>query len=120
MAGVPGIVGAFLGCEEVERRGDQLADLLVGPRAGGAQERFQFGEREKAVLVRRISTRTIKKIVENRSRDSSVNLGAQTPTSLIEVRQIDRRNCRIERLVRAGRRPSVPVSDLRGHFFTAK
>jgi hypothetical protein len=25
-----------------------------------------------------------------------------------------------QRLVTAGRRPSVPVSDLRGHFFTAK
>jgi hypothetical protein len=36
------------------------------------------------------------------------------------VRQIDRRNGRIERLVTAGRRPSVPVSNLRGHFFTGK
>jgi hypothetical protein len=39
------------------------------------------------------------------------------------VRRIDRRNCRIgeiERLVTAGRRSLVPVSDLRGHFFTAK
>src|SRR2546425_4416821 len=36
------------------------------------------------------------------------------------VRQIDRRNCRIERLVTAGRGPSVPVSELRGHFFTAE
>jgi hypothetical protein len=36
------------------------------------------------------------------------------------VRQIDRRNRRIERSVTAGRRPSVPVSELRGHFFTAK
>ena len=39
------------------------------------------------------------------------------------VRWIDRRNRkigRIERSVTAGRRPSVPVSDLRGHFFTAK
>jgi hypothetical protein len=36
------------------------------------------------------------------------------------VRQIDRRNGRINRLVTAGRRPSVPVSDLGGHFFTEK
>jgi hypothetical protein len=39
------------------------------------------------------------------------------------VRRIDRRNRRIgsiDRLVTAGRRPSVPVSELRGHFFTAK
>jgi len=36
------------------------------------------------------------------------------------VRQIDRRNSRIECLVMAGRRPSVQFSDLRGHFFTAK
>ena len=35
------------------------------------------------------------------------------------VRRIDRRN-RIDRWVTAGRRPSVPVSDLRGHFFTGK
>jgi hypothetical protein len=27
------------------------------------------------------------------------------------VRQIDRRNCRIERLVKAGRRPSVLISE---------
>ncbi len=43
-----------------------------------------------------------------------------TPTTLIEVRGIDRRNRRIERLVTAGHRPSVPVSELRGHFFTGK
>ena len=39
------------------------------------------------------------------------------------VRRIDRRNRRIsniERLATAGRRPSVPVSDLGGHFFTEK
>jgi hypothetical protein len=39
------------------------------------------------------------------------------------VRSIDRRNRklgRIERSVTAGRRPSVPVSELCGHFFTAK
>jgi hypothetical protein len=36
------------------------------------------------------------------------------------VRQIDRRNRRIERFVTAGRRPLVPISELRGHFFTAK
>jgi hypothetical protein len=36
------------------------------------------------------------------------------------VRQIDRRNRRIERSVTAGRRPSVQLSELRGHFFTAK
>jgi hypothetical protein len=39
------------------------------------------------------------------------------------VRSIDRSNWkidRIERSVTAGRRLSVPVSELRGHFFTAK
>jgi len=36
------------------------------------------------------------------------------------VRRIDRRNRRIERFVTAGRRPSVHVNELRGHFFTAK
>jgi uncharacterized protein (DUF3084 family) len=36
------------------------------------------------------------------------------------VRQIVRRNRRIDRSVTAGRRPSVPVSDLAGHFFTGK
>jgi hypothetical protein len=36
------------------------------------------------------------------------------------VRRIDRRNGRIDRLVRAGRRPLVPVSDLRGHSVTVK
>jgi hypothetical protein len=36
------------------------------------------------------------------------------------VRRFDRRNGRIARLDTAGRRPSVPISHLRGHFFTAK
>jgi hypothetical protein len=36
------------------------------------------------------------------------------------VRRIDRRNGRIERFVTAGRRPSIIISDLRGHFFTGK
>src|SRR5262249_9241861 len=36
------------------------------------------------------------------------------------VREIDRRNRRIERLVPAGRRRSVQCRHLRGHFFTAK
>jgi len=39
------------------------------------------------------------------------------------VRQIDRRNRRIGRIdrwVTTGRWPSVPVNELRGHFFTAK
>jgi hypothetical protein len=43
-----------------------------------------------------------------------------TRTPLIEVRQIDRRNRRIDRLVTPGRRSSVQFSRLRGHFFTAK
>jgi hypothetical protein len=36
------------------------------------------------------------------------------------VREIDRRNRRIERFVTAGRRPLLSVSELRGHFFTAE
>jgi hypothetical protein len=36
------------------------------------------------------------------------------------VRRIDRRHCKIDHLVTADRRPSVSVSDLHGHFFTAK
>ena len=45
---------------------------------------------------------------DNRSRAGSV------------VRRIDRDNGKTERLVTAGRRPSVPLNDLRGHFFTGK
>jgi hypothetical protein len=51
-----------------------------------------------------------------RSFDESASAGSV-------VRRIVRRNRRIgriDRLVTAGRRPSVPVSELRGHFFTAK
>jgi hypothetical protein len=36
------------------------------------------------------------------------------------VRRIDRRNRRMACFVTAGGRPSVPISELRGHFFTAK
>ena len=40
------VVGAFIGREKVERNRDQAAYLLIVPRARGAQEGFQFGERE--------------------------------------------------------------------------
>ncbi len=43
---MPDVVGAFVGREEVERHRDEAAHLLLAPRARGAQERFQFGERE--------------------------------------------------------------------------
>ena len=39
-----GIVGAFIGGEEAERRGEQAADLFKVARTCGSQERFQFGE----------------------------------------------------------------------------
>jgi hypothetical protein len=41
---MPGKVGAFIGGEEAERRGEQAADLFKVTRPCGAQERFQFGE----------------------------------------------------------------------------
>jgi len=51
-----------------------------------------------------------------RAYENGTNL---TATTLIELRRIDRGHA--ERLIRsAGRRPSVPFNDLRGHFFTAK
>ena len=43
---MPDVVGAFVGGEKVERHRDETADLLIAPRARGAQKRFQFGERE--------------------------------------------------------------------------
>ena len=43
---MPDVVGAFIGGKEVERDRDEAADLLIAPRARGAQERFQFGKRE--------------------------------------------------------------------------
>jgi hypothetical protein len=52
---MPDVVGAFVGREEVERNCDEAADLLIAPRARGAQERFQFRERE----LDRIEIRTI-------------------------------------------------------------
>jgi hypothetical protein len=36
------------------------------------------------------------------------------------VREIDRRNRLVTRLVTAGRLPSVQLNGLRGHFFTGK
>ena len=46
VAAMPDVVGAFVGGEQVERHRDETADLLIAPRARGAQERFQFGERK--------------------------------------------------------------------------
>ena len=52
---MPGVVGAFVGGEEVERSRDEAADLVEGAWTRGAQERFQFGERE----LDRIEIRTV-------------------------------------------------------------
>lgn len=43
---MPGVIGAFVGREQLERDRHQAADLVVGARTGGAQERFQFGKRQ--------------------------------------------------------------------------
>jgi len=43
---MPCVVGAFLGLEEVERRREQVADLVKGSGPRGAEEGFQFGEGE--------------------------------------------------------------------------
>jgi hypothetical protein len=55
VAAVACVGRAFVGREEVERDGDEAADLLKATRPGGAQEGFQFGERE----LDRIEVRTI-------------------------------------------------------------
>jgi hypothetical protein len=47
--------GAFVGREQLERDGDEAADLVEVARARGAQEGFQFSERE----LDRIKVRTI-------------------------------------------------------------
>lgn len=46
---------AFVGREELERRGNEAADVIEAARTSGAQEGFQFGERE----LDRIEVRTI-------------------------------------------------------------
>ena len=46
VAAMPGVIGAFVGREELERSRNQAAHLVVGPRTCGAQECFQFRERE--------------------------------------------------------------------------
>ena len=52
---------AFVGREELERDGDQAADLLEVARTRGAQECFQFGERE----LDRIEVRTVRREESN-------------------------------------------------------
>jgi hypothetical protein len=52
---MPGIVGAFVGREEVERRRDQGADLIEAARPRRSQERFELAERE----LDRIEVRTV-------------------------------------------------------------
>lgn len=51
------VARAFVGREELERDRDEAADVLEGARTGGAQERFQFGERQ----LDRIEVRTIRR-----------------------------------------------------------
>ena len=48
---------AFVGRVEIERDRDEAADLLEVARTGGAQERFQFGERQ----FDRIEVRTVRR-----------------------------------------------------------
>ena len=50
-----GVRRAFVWREQLERDGDQAADLLEGAWTRGAQEGFQFGERE----FNRIEVRTV-------------------------------------------------------------
>src|SRR2546430_5660920 len=46
IAAVACVGRAFVGREELQRDSDETADLLQGARTSGAQEGFQFGERE--------------------------------------------------------------------------
>ena len=55
VAAVACVGRAFIGREELKRDGDEAADLVEAPRTGGAQESFQFRERE----LDRIQVRTI-------------------------------------------------------------
>jgi hypothetical protein len=55
IAAVAGVGRAFVGREKFQRNGDEPADLIEGARTRGAQEGFQFGERE----LDRIEVRTI-------------------------------------------------------------
>jgi len=41
---VPDEVSAFRGSEEIERKGDQVADVVKGPRTCGSDEGFEFRE----------------------------------------------------------------------------
>jgi hypothetical protein len=43
---VPDKIATFGGGEELERGGDQCADVIEGPRARGAEKGFEFGEGE--------------------------------------------------------------------------
>jgi hypothetical protein len=55
VAAVACVGRAFIGREELKRDGDEAADLVEAPWTGGAQEGFQFRERE----LDRIEVRTI-------------------------------------------------------------
>ena len=74
---------AFVGREELERDGDETADLLVASGPGRAQEGFQFGERE----LDRIEVRTVRRKEPNvcaHALDGGADLGLLMGRQVIE------------------------------------
>ena len=65
IAAVACVRRAFVGREELKRDGDEAADLLEVARTSGAQEGFQFGERE----LDRIEVRTVRREESNQRAD---------------------------------------------------
>lgn len=57
VAAVTHEVRAFLRCEEADRGADEIDHLVEGPRSGGVEERFQFGEGE----LDRIEVRAVRR-----------------------------------------------------------
>ena len=91
-------IATFGGREAVQGGRDQFTDLIEGPRAGRAEERFQFGERE----LDRIEVRTVgRQKTDPRADpfDSGVHLGLFVHREVVEHDDVNRPQRRREDLL---------------------
>ena len=119
-------VATLRGREAWQGRGDQGTDVIERPRAGRAQERFQFGEREfDGIQIRAVGRQ--KPQGRPRPGDRGVDLGLFVDGEVIEHDDIARAQGRDEHLLDVGEKRRIvhgavkdgggaqPLESERGH-----
>jgi hypothetical protein len=113
---VPGVVRAFVWREEVDRRGDQTADVLEVPWSRGPEERFQFGEGQfDRIEIRAVGRKESQ--VRARLLDGDPDLGLLVDDEVVEHDHIARPQGGHQHLLDIGEETHVidgPIEHRRG------